>query len=78
MRGDFRIGTKEQPAIWRAVAKTVPNLPPRLLVSSDAFLHIDSAETYDFEFTSVTAGEIPFQFQNQPGKTILTSKMIVQ
>ncbi len=76
---DFRLGTTEHPATWRAVAKDGADLPSRLLKPGDAVLHIASGEAYDFEFQPDAPGEIPLQIENYfNGKGKLVGKIVVQ
>jgi len=73
----FRLGTKEHPATWRALAKDGADLPARLLKAGDATLVIASGETYDFEFHAGEPGEIPLEIQNFFGGK-LTSQIVVR
>jgi hypothetical protein len=75
---DLRLGTAEQPATWREIAKDGAEVPARLAGPGPATLHVVSGETYDFEFQSSTQGEIPFQLENAFSTGKLTSKFIVQ
>jgi manganese oxidase len=75
---NFQLGNNEHPVTWRAIAKDGANLPPRLVKPSDAFLHIVSGETYDFEFQPDTAGEIALQVENNLNKAKLMGKVIVK
>jgi FtsP/CotA-like multicopper oxidase with cupredoxin domain len=75
---DLQIGSKEHPATWRAIAKDGATLPSRLAKTSDASLHIASGETYDFEFQSDTAGEIPLQVRNGVNQATLIAKIVLQ
>jgi FtsP/CotA-like multicopper oxidase with cupredoxin domain len=74
----FRLGSKEKPATWRALAKDGADLPARLAQSSDAVLHIASGETYDFEFRADSTGEIPLELENMVGKAKLVSAIVVR
>lgn len=74
----IRLGTKEHPATWRALAKDGATLPPSLAKQSDATLHIDSGEVYDFEFQPETAGELAFEVKNLFGAAKLTETIVVQ
>ena len=75
---NFRLGTKEKTATWRALAKDGADLPERLAKPGDAVLHIASGETYDFEFRSDAAGEIPLEIQNAVSQAKLTTKLVVR
>ena len=75
---ELRIGTKQHPATWRAIAKDGANLPARMVKTADASLHIVSGETYDFEFQSDAAGEIPLEVMNVVSEAKLMSKIVVQ
>ena len=75
---DFRLGTTEHPATWRAVAKDGADLPSRLVKTGDAVLHIASGEAYDFEFQPDAPGEIPLQIENYLNKAKLVGKIVVQ
>jgi len=72
------LGSQENPATWRAVAKDGANVPLRLGKPGDAVLHIASGETYDFEFRSDIAGEIPLQVENILNHSKLVGKIVVQ
>ena len=74
---NFRLGTAEKAATWRALAKDGADVPARLAKPGDAVLHIASGETYDFEFRSDAAGEIPLEIQNQVSKAKLITKLVV-
>ena len=74
----FQLGTKDHPEKWLALAKDGANVPSRLAITSDAVLHIDSGETYDFQIQPDKAGEIPLQLTNRVGGAKLEGKLIVQ
>jgi FtsP/CotA-like multicopper oxidase with cupredoxin domain len=74
---NFQLGNSEHPVTWRAVAKDGADLPSRLVKPADAVLHIVSGETYDFEFQSDAAGEIPLQVENNLNKAKLVGEIIV-
>lgn len=78
LAADFRLGSKDKPVAWRAIAKDGATLPERLSKTSDAFLHIASGEAYDFEFQPDSAGEIPLQVQNTTNQANLFSKIVVK
>jgi hypothetical protein len=78
LAADFLLGTKEHPASWLAIAKDGAALPPRLIKSNDASLHIASREAYDFEFKSDLAAEIPLQVENTVGHAKVVGKIVVQ
>lgn len=78
LAADLRLGSKEQPVSWRAIAKDGADLPSGLATVSDAALHIASGEAYDFEFQSKTPGEIPIQVKNIVNEAKLVGKIIVQ
>jgi len=78
LAANFLLGSKEQPATWSAVAKDGATLPTRLAKSGDASFHIASGETYDFEFKSDTAGEIPLQVENAVNKAKVLGKIVVR
>jgi FtsP/CotA-like multicopper oxidase with cupredoxin domain len=78
LMGDFQLGSKENPATWKPVAKDGAVLPPHLAQTGNAALRIDSGETYDFEFQPGLAGEIPLEIENAVNKAKLTAKVIVQ
>ena len=75
---NVRLGNREHPVTWRAVAKDGATLPPRLAKSQDAILHIVSGEAYDFEFQPDAPGEIPLQVQNNLNKAKLVGKIVVR
>jgi FtsP/CotA-like multicopper oxidase with cupredoxin domain len=75
---NFRIGSKEQPATWRAVAKDGADVPARLAKTGDAVLHIASGETYDFEFRADAPGEIPVEIQNVVNQAKLSTSLVVR
>jgi multicopper oxidase len=72
------LGSQEHPATWREVSKDGANVPLRLGKPGDAVLHIASGETYDFEFKSDIAGEIPLQVENNLNHSKLVGKIVVQ
>jgi manganese oxidase len=78
LAADFLLGTKEHPASWLAIAKDGAALPPRLIKSDGASLHIASGEAYDFEFKSDLAGEIPLEVENTVGHAKVQGKIVVQ
>ncbi len=75
---NFRLGTKEKPETWRALAKDGADLPARLARSGDAVLHIASGETYDFEFHADAPGEVPLEIQNAVSQAKLSTKLVVR
>jgi len=75
---NFKLGSDEHPATWRALAKDGATLPPQLAKTSEAVLRIDSGEVYDFEFQPDRPGEIPLQVENEVGKAKLVGKIVVQ
>jgi FtsP/CotA-like multicopper oxidase with cupredoxin domain len=78
LTANLQLGSTEHPVRWRAVAKDGANLPSRLAVPGDAFLHIVSGETYDFELREDAAGEIPLQVENRLNKANISGKIVVQ
>ena len=78
LAADLRLGSKEHPATWRALSKDGAILPQRLAKSSDAALHFDSGEVYDFEFQSDAAAEISLELKNSFGEAKIVSKVVVQ
>jgi manganese oxidase len=78
LAGSIRLGAKEHPATWRALAKDGATLPPSLAKTGDATLHIDSGEVYDFEFQPQTAGDIPIEVSNLFGEAKLSDTIVVQ
>jgi len=75
---NFRLGTQEHPATWRALAKDGAEVPARLAKPGDAVLHIASGETYDFEFRAEAPGEIPLEIQNPVSQAKLVSRIVVR
>jgi FtsP/CotA-like multicopper oxidase with cupredoxin domain len=75
---NFRLGSEQHPASWRAIAKDGADVPARLSGQSNAVLHIASGETYDFEFRAQSAGEIPLEIVNPVVNAKLMSKIIVR
>lgn len=75
---NFRLGTKEHPVTWRAMAKDGADLPARLANSGNAMLEIASGETYDFEFRAGEPGEIPVEIDNPFGPVKFTSRIVVR
>jgi FtsP/CotA-like multicopper oxidase with cupredoxin domain len=75
---NLRLGTKEHPETWRALAKDGATVPARLAKPGDAKLHIVSGETYDFEFRSEQPGEIPLEIRNPVGGATLVSQIVVR
>lgn len=78
LAADFHLGSKERPAMWHAIAKDGATLPLRLAQTGDAALHLDSGETYDFEFQPAVPGEIPWQVENIVNQAKLVGKILVQ
>ena len=78
LAASIRLGTKEHPATWRALAKDGATLPQSLAKSGDATLHIDSGEVYDFEFQPETAGDVAIEVSNLFGDAKLTGTIVVQ
>lgn len=78
LAADLRVGSKEHPATWHAIAKDGATLPPQLAKTSDAVLHIASGETYDFGFRPDAPGEIPLQVENIVNQAKLLGKIVVQ
>jgi FtsP/CotA-like multicopper oxidase with cupredoxin domain len=75
---NFRLGSKDKPATWRALAKDGADVPARLARSGDAFLHISSGETYDFSFSADSPGEIPLEIENVVSKAKLLTAIVVR
>lgn len=75
---NFRLGTEEHPATWRAVAKDGADVPVRLAKPGNAVLEIASGETYDFEFHAGVPTEIPLEIQNEFTQTKLISSVVVR
>jgi manganese oxidase len=75
---NFRLGSSEHPATWRALAKDGTDVPARLAVDSAAMLHIASGETYDFEFRTASPAEVPFEIVNPINQATLASKIVVR
>ena len=75
---NLRLGTKEHPETWRALAKDGADVPARLAKAGGAELHIVSGETYDFEFRADRAGEIPLEIRNPVGGATLLSQIVVR
>jgi manganese oxidase len=78
LAADVRLGSKEHPLTWRAIAKDGATLPPSLAKSSDAVLHIASGEAYDFEVQPQATGEIPIEIENILNQAKLVSEIVVQ
>jgi len=78
LAASIQLGTKENPAKWRALAKDGATLPASLKKSGDATLHIDSGEVYDFEFQPETAGDVAIEVSNLVGDAKLTGMIVVQ
>ncbi len=75
---NFRLGSQEHPATWRAIAKDGATVPARLAGESNAVLHIASGETYDFEFRAESPGEVPLEIVNVVSHAKLVSKIVVR
>lgn len=78
LAADLQLGAKEHLATWRAIAKDGADLPPRLMKTSEASLHIASGEAYDYEFRPELPGEIPIEIKNTVNNAKLVSKIVVQ
>ncbi|MGB9106019.1 MAG: multicopper oxidase domain-containing protein, partial [Terriglobales bacterium] len=74
---NFRLGSKDKPATWRALAKDGADVPLRLARSGDAVLQIVSGETYDFSFRTDSPGEIPLEIENPLSKAKLLTAIVV-
>ncbi|MBV8053532.1 MAG: multicopper oxidase domain-containing protein, partial [Acidobacteriaceae bacterium] len=77
LAADFRLGSKEHPVSWRAIAKDGADLPSGSATVSDAALHIASGEAYDFEFRPQAAGDIPIQVENILNRAQVLGKIVV-
>jgi FtsP/CotA-like multicopper oxidase with cupredoxin domain len=75
---NFRLGSEQHPATWRAIAKDGATVPVRLAQDSNAVLHIASGETYDFEFHADSPGEVPLEIVNVVSNAKLVSKIVVR
>ncbi|MBZ5719583.1 MAG: multicopper oxidase domain-containing protein [Acidobacteriia bacterium] len=75
---NFRLGSQEHPATWRALAKDGADVPARLAGESNAALHIVSGETYDFEYRAQSPGEVPLEILNPLSNAKLVSKIVVR
>jgi FtsP/CotA-like multicopper oxidase with cupredoxin domain len=75
---NFRLGSEQHPATWRAIAKDGATVPVRLAQDSNAVLHIASGETYDFEFRADSPGEVPLEIVNVVSNAKLVSKIVVR
>ena len=75
---NVQLGAADHLAKWRAIAKDGADLPSRLATEQDATLHIVPGEVYDFEFQPDTAGEMPFQVENNLSKAKVVGKFVVQ
>ena len=75
---NFRLGSKDKPATWRALAKDGADVPPRLARSGDAVLNITSGETYDFSFRADSPGEIPLEIENPFSQAKLLTAIVVR
>jgi hypothetical protein len=75
LQSDVNLGSKESSMIWREVAKDRADVPSRLATPENAFVHIVSGETYDFELRPDTPGLYPWKLstrsttQNWPEKS---------
>lgn len=78
LAADVELGDKDHPVRWQAIAKDGAALPPRMVETSIAKLHIASGEVYDFEFEPKTVGEIPVQVKNEFGDGKVVDKIVVQ
>jgi FtsP/CotA-like multicopper oxidase with cupredoxin domain len=78
LAADFQLGTQENPATWRAIAKDGATLPSQAVKMANAKLHIASGETYDLEFQPQIAGEIPLQVKNIVNSATLAGKIVVK
>ena len=74
----FRLGSKDKPATWHALAKDGADVPERLARSGNAVLSIMSGETYDFSFRADSPGEIPLEVENPLSQAKLLSAIVVR
>lgn len=74
---DIRLGSPQNPVTWREIAKDGTEVPPRLAKSGNAFVHIVSRETYDFELRVDRPASIPVEVKNWIYKTKLTGEITV-
>jgi FtsP/CotA-like multicopper oxidase with cupredoxin domain len=73
----FSLSTDSLPAKWRAIAKDGADLPPSQALVRQTRQIIGVGETYDFEFTPESAGEMRVLVTDLPGRTRLTGLLRV-
>lgn len=78
LAANLQLGNVDHPVKWLPISKDGAVLPVRLAATTDASLHIDSGETYDFEFQPEVAGEFPLQVENTVNKAKMMAKIVVR
>lgn len=77
LEADVKLGSSENPVMWREIAKDGTEVPPRLGKPKNAFVHIVSGETYDFELRLDRPGHIPVEIENWIYKQKLTGEITI-
>ena len=78
LESDVKLGSKDNPVIWREVAKDGADVPSRLATPENAFVHIVSGETYDFELRPDSPGVIPVEVVNSLNNAKLAGEIAVR
>ena len=63
----MRVLSGDQLLTWRGIAKDGMDLPGDQSVASPAEIQMGNGETYDFEFSPTTAGDIHLDITNAGG-----------
>ncbi len=79
-RPSMRIELKQDSTVlsWRALAKDGATIPPERAIPLQASLVIGNGETYDFEFTPTTPGEMILEITKALGGLLLTQPIRVR
>jgi multicopper oxidase len=77
LEADITLGSSNNPLTWREIAKDGTQVPARLAKPENAFVHIVSGETYDFELRVDKPGEIPVDVVNWIYKTKVAGEIVV-
>jgi FtsP/CotA-like multicopper oxidase with cupredoxin domain len=78
LESDVKLGSKENPVVWREIAKDGADVPSRLARSENAFVHIVSGEAYDFELRPDTPGVVPVEVLNSLNNARLAGEIVVR
>jgi hypothetical protein len=63
---------------WRAIAKDGADLPRALATVRPAFFNLSNGETYDFEYTPASAGQLQLEVTAANGRVLLVQPINVR